>query len=78
MNCTPENPAPCGRGQETSGSIEHLHPATKIKHLREYYGGHFANGWDDESTLGELLKENKFASLTEYVRHFRHRPLKRF
>src|ERR1700722_13694833 len=78
MNCTPENPAPGGCARETSSSIEHLHPTTKIKQLREYYGGHFANGWAGESTLGELLKENRFTSLTEYVRHFRHRPLKRF
>jgi hypothetical protein len=77
MNDTPENPALGGGARETNGEIGHLHPMTKIKHLREYYGAHFANGWDGESTLGELLKESKFASLPQYVRHFRHRPVKK-
>jgi hypothetical protein len=77
MNRTPEKAAPGGCDRETHGPMEYLHPATKIKHLREYYGGHFANGWDGERTLGELLKENGFVSLTEYVKHFRHRPLKK-
>jgi hypothetical protein len=75
MTRSPENPAPNGCAREMSGPMEHLDPRTKIKHLRDYYGAHFANGWDGDSTLGELLKENKLASLAEYVRDFRHRPM---
>ncbi len=77
MNETPNNPGLDGRAREANGQIEHKHPTTKIKHLREHYGAHFANGWDGESTLGELLAESKFPSLTQYVRHYRHHPLNR-
>jgi hypothetical protein len=50
---------------------------TWIKHLREYYGAHFANGWDGESTLGELLAETEFPSLAQYVKYYRHYPRKK-
>ncbi len=49
-------------------------PTTKIKHLRAHYGLHFAPGWDGDSTLGELLRETKFESLTQYVKHHGHHP----
>jgi hypothetical protein len=61
-----------GRGREKNGQIDHKHPTTKIKHLRAHYGAHFANGWDGERTLGELLSETKFESLTQYVKHHGH------
>jgi hypothetical protein len=77
MTRNPDNPLPNGCARESSERIDRLHPMTKIKHLREYYGAHFANGWDDESTLSELLRENNFKTLAEYVRYFRHHPVKR-
>jgi hypothetical protein len=49
-------------------------PTTKIKHLREHYGKHFAPDWNDERTLGELLKESKFEILSQYVKHHGHNP----
>lgn len=69
MSDNPEKAGLDGRGREKSGRIDHKHPTTKIKHLREHYGAHFANGWDGERTLGELLSETKFESLTQYVKH---------
>jgi hypothetical protein len=75
MSDTPKNPGLDGRAREKSGQIEHKHPTTKIKHLREHYGAHFANGWDGERTLGELLSETKFESLTQYVKHHGHVPV---
>jgi hypothetical protein len=72
MSDAPKNPGLDGRAREKSGQIEHKHPTTKIKHLREHYGAHFAPGWDGDSTLGELLKESKFESLTQYVKHHGH------
>jgi hypothetical protein len=77
MTHTPENPGLDGRAREANGQIERKHPTTKIKHLREHYGAHFANGWDGEKTLGELLEANNCASLTQYVRNFRHHPLEK-
>lgn len=56
-----------GRAREISGRIDHRHPTTKIKHLRERYGDSFASGWNGDRTLGELLKETKFESLTQYL-----------
>lgn len=58
-----------GRVREKSGQIDHKHPTTKIKHLRDRYGHKFAEGWDGEKTLGELLKDSGFESLTQYVKH---------
>jgi hypothetical protein len=75
MSDAPKNPGLDGRGREKSGQIDHKHPTTKIKHLREHYGHHFAPDWDGERTLGELLKETKFESLTQYVKHHGHQPV---
>jgi hypothetical protein len=72
MSNAPKNPGLDGRAREKSGQIEHKHPTTKIKHLRAHYGLHFAPGWDGDSALGELLKETKFESLTQYVKHHGH------
>ena len=74
MNDTTNHPGLDGRTREANERIEHRHPLTKIKHLREYYGAHFANGWDGESTLGELLAETEFPSLAHYVKYYRHIP----
>jgi len=74
MTDAPKNPGLDGRGREPSGRIDHKHPTTKIKHLREHYGKGFAPGLDGERTLGDLLKESKFESLTQYVRHHGHQP----
>ena len=74
MSDNPEKTGLDGRGREKSGRIDHKHPTTKIKHLREHYGAHFADGWDGERTLGELLSETKFESLTQYVKHHGHQP----
>jgi ribosomal protein S15P/S13E len=75
MSDAPKNPGLDGRAREKSGQIDHKHPTTKIKHLREHYGKHFAPDWDGERTLGELLKETKFESLTQYVKHHGHQPV---
>jgi hypothetical protein len=61
------------RMRDKSGQIDRKHPNTKIKHLREHYGQNFAPGWDGEKTLGELLKDAKFESLTQYVKHHGHK-----
>jgi hypothetical protein len=73
MSDAGKHPGLDGRGREKSGQIDHKHPTTKIKHLRETYGKGFAPGWDGERTLGELLGETKFESLTQYVRYHGHR-----
>jgi hypothetical protein len=75
MSEAPKKPGLDGRAREKSGQIDHKHPTTKIKHLREHYGKHFAPGWDGERTLGELLKESKFDSLSQYVKHHGHQPV---
>jgi ribosomal protein S15P/S13E len=75
MTDAPKNPGLDGRARDKSGQIDHKHPTTKIKHLREHYGKHFAPDWDGERTLGELLKESKFESLTQYVKHHGHQPV---
>jgi hypothetical protein len=72
MSDAPKKPGLDGRAREKSGQIEHKHPTTKIKHLRVHYGSLFAPGWDGDRTLGELLKETKFESLTQYVKHHGH------
>jgi hypothetical protein len=72
MSNAPKNPGLDGRAREKSGQIEHKHPTTKIKHLRVHYGSPFAPGWDGDRTLGELLTETKFESLTQYVKHHGH------
>jgi hypothetical protein len=74
MSEAPKHPGLDGRARDKDGRIDHKHPTTKIKHLREHYGHHFAPDWDGERTLGELLKETKFESLTQYVKHHGHQP----
>ncbi|HTZ59297.1 MAG TPA: hypothetical protein VMB49_14415 [Acidobacteriaceae bacterium] len=74
MSYQSKEPGLDNRTREKSGRIEHKHLTTKIKHLREDYGQGFARGWDGERTLGELLKETKFESLTQYIKHHGHRP----
>jgi ribosomal protein S15P/S13E len=74
MSEAPKHPGLDGRARDKNGQIDHKHPTTKIKHLREHYGKHFAPDWDGERTLGELLKESKFESLTQYVKHHGHQP----
>ena len=46
MSNAPKNPGLDGRAREKSGQIDHKHPTTKIKHLREHYGQHFAPDWE--------------------------------
>jgi ribosomal protein S15P/S13E len=74
MSDSPKNPGLDGRARDKDGQIDHKHPTTKIKHLREHYGKHFAPDRDGERTLGELLKESKFESLSQYVKHHGHHP----
>jgi hypothetical protein len=62
-----------GRMRDKRGQIDHKHPSTKIKHLREHYGTHFAPDWDGEKILGELLQATGFDSLTQYVKHHGHK-----
>jgi hypothetical protein len=66
-----------GRAREANGQTDPRQLTTKIKYLREQYGAHFANGWDGECTLGELLEVTKFPTLTQYIRHYRHMPMKK-
>jgi hypothetical protein len=73
MSNDPKHPGLDGRARDKSGQIDHKHPTTKIKHLREHYGHSFATGWDGERTLGDLLKESGFPSLTQYVKHHGHK-----
>ena len=73
MSDAPNKTGLDGRRRGESGQIDHKQPSTKIKHLREHYGQHFAAGWDGERTLGELLRETNFSSLTQYVKHHGHK-----
>jgi len=73
MSATANEAGLDGRHRDKNGQIDHKHPTTKIKHLREHYGKHFAPDWDGERTLGELLKESGFPSLTQYVQHHGHK-----
>ena len=56
------------RAQEKLENIDDLDPATKIRDLRKRFGAGLARGWDGERTLGDLLTETGFESLTEYVK----------
>ncbi len=38
MSDSPKNPGLDGRARDKDGQIDHKHPTTKIKHLREHYG----------------------------------------
>lgn len=73
MSDAPRKPGLDNRERDKSGEIDRKHPSTKIKHLREHYGHGFAPGWDGERTLGELLKESNFPSLSQYVKHHGHK-----
>ncbi|QMV18365.1 hypothetical protein GOB94_06460 [Granulicella sp. 5B5] len=61
-----------GRTREHGGEIHHKNHSTHIHTLRETYGKHFAPGYDDHTTLGELLEKEKFESLSQYVKHHGH------
>jgi hypothetical protein len=56
------------RGRNKNGNVDHMHPNTRIRHLREQFGQAFAPGWDGERTLGDLLKESNVASLSQYLK----------
>jgi hypothetical protein len=60
------------RTRDKDGQIHHKRHDTQIHSLRETYGKHFAPGWADHSTLGELLEATKFESLSQYLKHHGH------
>ena len=61
-----------GRTRDESGQIHHKRHDTQMHALREIYGKHFAPGYPDHATLGELLEKEKFESLSQYVKHHGH------
>jgi hypothetical protein len=77
VNDIPEKSSPDWRSPQANSQTDGKPLTTKIKYLREMYGAHFANGWDGERTLGELLQANNCESLIQYVRNFRHHTVRR-
>lgn len=55
------------RHRDKDGEIRHKNPTTKISTLRETYGEKFAPGYDDDDTLGDLLKKEGVESLSKYI-----------
>jgi hypothetical protein len=43
-----------------------------IGELRQQYGQHFAPGYGNQDTLGELLGRGGYASLDQYLDHHHH------
>lgn len=46
--------------------------STTIGELRQRYGAHFAPGYGDEDTLGQLLGRAGFNTLDEYLKQHHH------
>lgn len=44
-----------------------LSPKTTVAELRKQYGPHFAAGYGDQDTLGELLGRAGVATIEEYL-----------
>ena len=56
------------RHRDENGEIRHKNPTTKITTLRETYGPHFAPGYSDSETLGDLIRKENVASLSAYLK----------
>jgi hypothetical protein len=48
-------------------------PSTTIGELRQQYGPHFAKGYGDNDTLGEVLGRAGVSTLDEYIAQSQHR-----
>lgn len=48
-------------------------PSTTIGELRKQYGPHFAKGYGDNDTLGEVLGRAGVATIEEYIAQSQHR-----
>ena len=55
-----------------SVSNEQPSPQTTVAELRKQYGQHFAAGYGDQDTLGELLGRAGVATLDEYLAQSKH------
>ena len=74
MSNAPKNPGLDGRAREKSGQIDHKHPTTKIKHLREHYRQPLppiGRG----SALSVSYSRKPVQSLSQYVKHHGHQPV---
>lgn len=47
-------------------------PSTTVGELRKQYGPHFAAGYGDQDTLGELLGRAGVATIQEYIEQSKH------
>ena len=47
-------------------------PQTTVAELRKQYGAHFAAGYGDQDTLGELLGRAGVATLDDYLKQSKH------
>ena len=59
----------------TQPSVSDAQPSasTTVGELRKQYGSHFAAGYGDQDTLGELLGRAGVATLDEYLEQSKHR-----
>jgi hypothetical protein len=48
-------------------------PSTTIGELRKQYGPHFAKGYGDSDTLGEVLGRAGVSTIDEYIAQSQHR-----
>lgn len=48
-------------------------PQTTIGELRQQYGEHFAKGYGNQDTLGEVLGRAGVATLEEYIAQSQHK-----
>lgn len=56
-----------------SNSSSNIDPKTTVGELRKQYGAHFAAGYGDQDTLGELLGRAGAATLEEYIEQSKYR-----
>lgn len=48
-------------------------PSTTIGELRKQYGPHFAKGYGDNDTLGQVLGRAGVSTIDEYIAQSQHR-----
>jgi hypothetical protein len=56
------------RCRDRDGEIRHKRSDTQVGTLRQSYGDDFAKGYRSDAKLGTVLKEEKAATLSEYLK----------
>lgn len=56
------------RCRDSDREIRHKRSDTRVATLRQSYGDDFAKGYRSDTKLGTLLKEEKVATLSQYLK----------